>query len=221
MSGENTGTAMPPVVEHSVWHQALAEQHHLENDLAEQAKKVAAARRRLPMTPVQGDYTFTGSDGDVAFADVFDGKRQLVAYHFMFGPDWDHGCPSCTRYMNELGSTFDAYIGERDTRFVLVSRAPYSKLAKHAASNGIQTPWYSCSTAFSEEMEAVNNSFGDVPGFTTFFRDDTAIYRAYRPGSSGEPPVTGDLILHLTPYGMQVNGDDSPHGWPQSFDEQY
>ena len=221
MNVENSTTAMPPVVELHQWQQALAEQQQLENDLAEQAKRVAAARRRLPMTPVQGTYTFTGSEGEVSFADLFDGKQQLVVYHFMFGPDWDAGCPSCTRYMNELGNTFAAYIGERDTRFVLVSRAPYNKLAEHAVANGIETPWYSCATDFSEEMEAVNDSFGDLPGFTTFFRDDATIYRTYRPDSYGEPPVTGDLILHLTPYGMQLNGDDSPQGWPQSFDEEY
>lgn len=221
MNAGNTETAMPPVVELPVWQQALAEQQQLENDLAEQAKKVAAARRRLPMTPVQGNYTFTGPDGDVAFTELFGGKQQLVVYHFMFGPEWDHGCPSCTRYMNELGNTFAAYIGERDTRFVLVSRAAYNKLAEHAANNGIETPWYSCATAFSEEMEAVSDSFGDVPGFTTFFRDDTAIYRTYRPDTYGEPPVTGDVILHLTPFGMQLSGDDSPQGWPQSFEDNY
>ena len=70
-------------------------------------------------------------------------------------------------------------------------------------------------------MDAVNDRFDDLPGFTTFFHDDTAIYRTYRPESSGEPPVTGDLVLHLTPYGMQLNGDDSPQGWPQSFDDTY
>ena len=221
MNVENTKTALPPVVDLPQWKDALTQQHQLERDLADQAKMVAAARRRLPMTPVQGDYTFNGPDGEVAFADLFDGKHQLVAYHFMFGPDWDVGCPSCTRYMNELGSTFAAYIGERDTRFVLVSRAPYDKLAEHAMKSGIETPWYSCATAFSEEMEAVNDRFDDIPGITTFFRDGIAIYRTYRPESSGEPPVTGDLLLHLTPYGMQLKGDDSPQGWPQSFDETY
>ena len=221
MTREITNRAMPRVVDLPEWKEALAEQHQMENDLAEQVKRVAAARRRLPMTRVQDTYTFSGLDGEVAFADLFDGKHQLVVYHFMFGPDWEAGCPSCTRYMNELGSTFAAYIGERDTRFVLVSRAPYDKLADHAMTNGIETPWYSCSTEFSEEMDAVNDRFDDLPGFTTFFRDDTAIYRTYRPESSGEPPVTGDLVLHLTPYGMQLNGDDSPQGWPQSFDDTY
>lgn len=221
MSAELTAMAMPPVVDLPQWQQALAEQQQLESDLAEQAKRVAAARRRLPMTPVQGTYSFVGPEGDVSFAELFDGKQQLVVYHFMFGPDWEQGCPSCTRYMNELGNQFAAYIGERDTRFVLVSRAAYDKLADHAARNNIQTPWYSCPTGFSEEMGAVNDGFGDVPGFTTFFRDDKEIYRTYRPGYDSEPAVTGDLILHLTPWGMQVKGDDSPEGWPQSFNEEY
>lgn len=221
MTVKNTATAIPPIVDLPQWQQALATQQQLESDLAAQAKSVAAARRRLPMTPVQGDYTFTGAKGETSFVELFDGHRQLVAYHFMFGPDWEHGCPFCTRYMKELGNDFAAYIAERDTRFVLISRADYAKLGAHAASTGIETPWYSAPTEFSEEMDAVNDSFGDLPGFTTFFRDDNdVIYRTYRPGGEGEPAVPGDLILHLTPYGMQQNGDDSPEGWPQSFDQE-
>lgn len=77
---------MPPVVDISVWGQAIADQQQLEATLAEHANQVAAASRRLPMTSVQGDYTFTGPEGEVTFPGMFAGKRQLVVYHFMFGP---------------------------------------------------------------------------------------------------------------------------------------
>lgn len=212
-------TPMPPVVDLTAWEQALADQQKLEDDLATQAKQVAAARRRLPMTPVQGNYTFTGPEGKIPFAEVFAGNRQLVMYHFMFGPDWENGCPSCTRYANELGNQFDGYVQERDTRFVLVSRAPFSKLQSYAASTGITTPWYSVSTAFSTEMGTLHPECGDLPGFSTFFRgEDNTVYRTYRPGETAEVMVIGDQILHMTPYGMQLKDDDSPEGWPQSFD---
>lgn len=211
---------MPPVVDHDEWQRSLETQQALERDLVERTKAAAAARRKLPMTPVQGEYTFTGAEGEVSFADLFAGKHQLVVYHFMFGPDWKAGCPSCTQYMKELGNDFAPYIEDRDTRFVLISRADISKLQAHAEANDIATPWYSCSTEFSQEMELLADQPSDLPAFTTFFRDENnVIYRTYRPEMDAEPRVAGDLILHLTPYGLQLKGDDSPEGWPQSFDE--
>lgn len=88
--------AMPPVVDVDTWHAALKEQSQLEDELMEHIRIVAAARRRMPMTPVQGEYTFVGPDGECTFADLFHGHHQLAVYHFMYAPDWKRGCPHCT-----------------------------------------------------------------------------------------------------------------------------
>lgn len=210
----------PDVVPLDEWRTTMDEIERQEDAVFDAYLALAAARRRAPMTSVAGDYTFEGSEGSVSFADLFAGARQLVVYHFMFAPEWDAGCPDCTHFASALGPGINPRIIERDTRFILTSRAPVEKLRAHAAAHGIATPWYSAPREFSEEMGVINDGFGDFPGISVFFRDeDDAIYRTYKAGGraiEAVMPATG--ILRLTPYGMQERGEDSPAGWPQRFD---
>ncbi len=207
----------PDVVDLDTWNNAVAEQRKREDALGEQIAKVNAARKRLPMTPLEGDFNFTDASGEHSLVDLFQGKHQLVVYHFMYGPEWKKGCPLCTRYMSELGNDFAGYIEGRDARFVLVSRAPIETLNAWAAEKGIAAPWYSGSTEFSQATDAIDGD-NDMGGFSVLFRDDdNNIYRTYKPDFSGEIPVTGDLVLQLTPYGRQVTDDEVPEGWPQPF----
>lgn len=207
--------AKPRIVNREEWKAAIAEQRQREEELAAQVHATNAARKRLPMTPVEDNYSFTGVEGEVSLAELFQGKHQLVIYHFMYAPDWETGCRYCTRYMREIGNDFAEYIEERDTRFILVSRAPFEKLSAWAAEWGIDAPWYSGSTAFYELTDMLDPE-SEVAGFTVFFRsDDDTVYQTWSPDDSGELPVTGDLILQLTPYGRQVKEDEAPEGWPQ------
>lgn len=211
---------MPPIVDLETWNTAFEEQAKIEEQLQEHIKIAAAARRRMPMTPVQGDYTFEGPDGEVAFADLFDGHLQLAVYHFMYAPEWSKGCPHCTQYARNLGPGINDELTHRDTRFILTSRAPYEKLSSWANDKRIDTPWYSASTEFSEEMGVINDSFGDFPGITVFFRGDAnTVYRTWRTGElSIEATMPASGILRMVPFGMQEKGEDSPVGWPQRFD---
>jgi predicted dithiol-disulfide oxidoreductase (DUF899 family) len=80
------------------------------------------------MVAIEKEYVFEGPDGKVALADLFDGSRQLIVQHVMFGPDWDRACPGCTAGIYETSDGMRAHLKSRDTNFVLVSRAPQEKL---------------------------------------------------------------------------------------------
>lgn len=213
-------TPMPLIVDRATWDAAVQDEMQAEEALKTQVLAAAAARRKLPMTPVEGDYTFVGEDGEQSFVDLFQGARQLVVYHFMFAPDWPQGCPHCTGFALGQGPGINREIGERDTRYILASRAPYEKLKAWKEEKGISTPWYSAPTGFSEEMGMINDDFGDFPGVSVFFRDDNDnVYRTFKSNEFAvEAIMPASGMLRMTPYGMQEKGEDSPEGWPQVYD---
>ncbi len=212
--------AKPEIVDLATWTAANHQQLDAEDELHARILEAAASRRRLPMTPLSQDYTFTGPEGEIPMADVFGDARQLVVYHFMFAPEWERACPHCTEYATNQGYGINKELNRRDTRYVLVSRAPYEKLAAWAKEKQIPTPWYSVSTEFATEMGQIAEGFGDTPGITVFFKDDDGkIYRSYHTGGQHiESTMPASAILRMTPYGMQERGEDSPKGWPQRFD---
>src|SRR5262249_4663635 len=97
----------------------------------------------LPMVEVEKDYTFEGPQGTVRLADLFEGRPQLIIYHFMFDPSWDEGCPSCTAGTDELSPGFLRHLHQRDASYAMVSRAPLEKLERYKAERGWDIPWYS------------------------------------------------------------------------------
>src|SRR5687767_7892963 len=118
----------PDVVSEREWltqRKALLEQ---EKALTRQLDRVNAARRRLPMVKIEKAYTFDGPHGKATLLDLFEGRRQLVVYHFMFDPAWEKGCPGCTGYVDALGDL--SMLEQRNTSFAMISRAPLAKLEK-------------------------------------------------------------------------------------------
>lgn len=220
MTSNETKLAMPPVVDRETWDSAIQAELKLENELRDKMLELAAERRRLPMTPVVGDYTFVGEEGEQSLADIFQGNRQLVVYHFMFAPDWPKGCPHCTGYARMQGPAMNEVLADRDIRYVLMSRAPYEKLKAWKEEKGITTPWYSVPTEFSWDMGVINDSFGDFPGISVFFRDDdNNVYRSFKTNDFlVETTMPASGFMRMVPYGMQERGEDSPEGWPQNFD---
>ena len=136
--------SLPEIVTRDEWlaaRRALLEQ---EKELTRRRDALSAERRRLPMVEVTEAYRFTGPQGEVGLADLFDGRQQLIVYHFMFGADWEEGCPSCTAGIDELSPGFLEHLHTRDTSFALVSRAPLEKLEAWKAQKGWDhIPWYS------------------------------------------------------------------------------
>lgn len=112
--------AHPAVASEKIWRARRVALLKQEKQLTRMYDRLAAQRRRLPMVKVSKDYRFTGPKGAVSLSKLFEGRKQLIVYHFMFDPTWDAGCPGCTGFVDALGDL--SLLGERNTRFVLISR---------------------------------------------------------------------------------------------------
>ena len=136
--------SLPEIVTRDEWLAARTALLEQEKELTRRRDALSAERRRLPMVEITKDYRFTGPEGEVGLADLFEGRRQLLIYHFMFGPDWEEGCPSCSAGIDELSPGFLDHLHTRDTTFALVSRAPLEKLEAWKAQKGWDhLTWYS------------------------------------------------------------------------------
>ncbi len=231
MATETAQIPHPPIVSQEEW---LAERKKLlahEKELTRQKDRVNAERRRLPMVAVTKQYTFQGPEGKVSLLDLFEGKRQLIVHHFMFGPDWESGCPGCTGHVNAIGDI--SSLDKRDTRYVIVSRAPLEKLEAYKRLKGWRHPWYSSgegdfnfdfNVSFREGVKEAEYNYaqrgredeGEGPGMSVFFRIGDDVYHTYSVYARGLEPITDSYdFLDLTPYGRQEDFEDSPPGWPQ------
>src|ERR1700732_1431155 len=131
----------PRIASEDEW---LAERRKLqthEKDLTKHRDRVSAERRRLPMVKIEKDYVFDGPSGKQSLKDIFEGRRQLIVYHFMFDPAWEKGCPGCTSYATSIGDL--GMLHKCDTNFVMVSRAPLSQLQAYKERQGWRLPWVS------------------------------------------------------------------------------
>lgn len=219
-----TTSPLPPIVSEAEWRSALDEQIAHEKAHTRERDRLNAARRRLPMTEVRADYVFEGPQGEVTLLDLFEGRRQLIVYHFMFGPDWEAGCDGCSWVVDAM--THPAHLNARDTSLVLVSRAPLEKLQRYQARMGWQHPTWvsSLNGSFNQDMgvtscncHAPDTDRGERHGISVFLRDGERVFRTYFSGKRGVEYL-GSLwtYLDLTPYGRQETWEESPPGWPQT-----
>ena len=236
-----TAIPHPPVVAEQEWHKARLALLDLEKRLTKLKDQVNAERRRLPMVRIEKPYAFEGHSGQIKLLELFEGRRQLIVYHFMFDPDWDAGCPGCTSFVDSLGDL--STLLARDTTFALVSRAPLAKLLAYKKSKGWTVPWYSsfgsdfnydfhvthdASVAPIEynyqglsELEARRGGPGSVKGedhgLSVFFQFGGEVFHTYSTYARGVESLTDSYaLLDVTPYGRQEDFEDSPEGWPQS-----
>lgn len=221
----------PPIVSEDEWRAERLKLLVHEKELTRLKDKVNAERRRLPMVKVEKEYTFDGPEGKVSLLDLFQGKTQLIVHHFMFAPEWEKGCPGCTGHVDAIGDL--SLLNERDTRYVIVSRAPLAKLETYKAQKGWSLPWYSSGESDfnydyhvsfrAGEKDAQYNyaprgreDEGEGPGMSVFFRIGDDVYHTYSVYARGLEPITDTYaFLDLTPYGRQEDFEDSPAGWPQ------
>jgi predicted dithiol-disulfide oxidoreductase (DUF899 family) len=131
----------PPVVSHQEWLTARKKLLAREKEFTRQRDVLNAERRRLPMTEVGKRYLFEGRDGKASLLELFEGRGQLLVYHFMFDPDWDEGCPTCSFLVDNVGHL--AHLHARDTTLALVSRAPLAKIEPFRQRMGWTVPWFS------------------------------------------------------------------------------
>jgi predicted dithiol-disulfide oxidoreductase (DUF899 family) len=207
--------AMPEIVSRSEWQEARAALLAREKEATRALDALAAERRRLPMVRLERDDSFEGPAGAVRLVDIFEGRRQLAVYHFMFGPGETHPCTGCSSFTDNIGSL--AHLHARDTSFALMSRAPFAELDAYRRRMGWDLPWYS---SFGSDFNAVLGLTVDgreTFGFNVYLRDGDDVYQTYSTAARGVDRLRFDFnVLDLTPYGRQEEWEDSPAGWPQT-----
>jgi predicted dithiol-disulfide oxidoreductase (DUF899 family) len=221
---------LPEVVSREEWLAARRELLAKEKEVTRARDRVNADRRRLPMVRIDKPYEFHGPDGTVRLLDLFDGRPQLVMHHFMFGPDWDEGCSSCSSAADGIGNLRQLHV--RSTTLVAVSRAPYPKLAAYRERMGWAFPWYSSyGSDFNYDFHATlddrvtpvlvylrteaelaqagtpwtaDERGTEVPGISAFLQVDGEVFHTYSTFGRGiEEFHNGYQYLDLTALGRQ------------------
>jgi predicted dithiol-disulfide oxidoreductase (DUF899 family) len=216
--GENP-MCHPQIVSREEWQRARDQLLVKEKAATRAQDALAAERRRLPMVRIEKDYVFEGPDGKVSLSDLFEGRRQLIIYHFMFAPDVDGwpsaGCPGCSMVVDNIGHL--AHLHARDTSFALVSRAPLANLESYKKRMGWTVPWFSSAgTDFNDDF-GLTTAEGETFGLSVFLRDRDSVFHTYFTTSRGvEVLDTNFTLLDMTPFGRQEEWEDSPAGWPQT-----
>jgi len=214
-SGEN----LPPIVPLAEW-QAAREKLLVNEKTATRARDaLAAERRRLPMVLIDKAYLFDGEHGKVSLLDLFDGRRQLILYHFMFAPGvggWPSAaCEGCSWYADNIGNL--SHLRARDTNLVLVSLAPLQNIQLYKKRMGWTIPWFSSSESDFNKDFGVTTDKGEESGTSVFLRDGDNVFRTYFTTARGDEALGSFwTFLDLTPFGRQEDWEDSPEGRPQT-----
>lgn len=209
-------TAFPDIVSDEQWQKALDQLLVKEKELTRARDALNAARRRMPIREITKTYSFQGQNGSLSLLDMFEGRRQLIVYHFMYGPNAKAGCEGCSWVRDAM--THPAHLHARDTTFVMISRAALDKLMDYQQRMQWNSPipWYSSlGSDFNYDFGATSDE-GEEHGVSVFIRDENRIYQSYFLGDRGvEYLGTQWSYLDLTPFGRQETWEDSPAGWPQ------
>jgi len=229
--------SLPRIAGRDEWLAARKDLLAKEKELTTQRDALNADRRNLPMVELEKHYTFGGPSGTVGLADMFDGRPQLIVYHFMFDPEWEDGCPSCSAGTDELSPGFLEHLHTRDTSYAMVSRAPLAKLECWKAKKGWALPWYSSfGTDFNydfgvtidesvapgrynfrtkEEWDAMDPDFFasdqpfEMPGRSCFLQVDGRVFHTYSQYARGLESTGGSYyFLDLTALGRQEEWEE-------------
>jgi predicted dithiol-disulfide oxidoreductase (DUF899 family) len=201
---------LPQVVSTTEWQAARDSLLAKEKEATRARDALAAERRRLPMVRFDKDYVLEGPDGKASLLDLFDGRRQLIVYHFMWLGRHEH-CSGCSLFADNVGHL--AHLHARDTSFVLVSPGPLAEIEPFKRRMGWTIPW------FSSLCSDFNADCGITTGFglSVFLRDGEDVYRTYFTSGRGVEALGSNwTFLDLTPLGRQEEWEDSPAGRPQT-----
>ena len=230
----------PPhrVVTREEWLEARTALLAREKEHTRQRDELARQRLELPWVRVDKTYRFQTPRGEETLADLFRGKSQLLVYHFMFGPGWEEGCPSCSLICDHVDGAL-AHLEARGVSFTAVSRAPLAKLEAFQRRMGWRFPW-----ASSQESE-FNFDFGvsftkqqlaqgkvtynyreeeafveDLPGISAFSKDTAGrVYHTYSTyARGGEPPIGAYAWLDYAPLGRNEDGLGFTMSWVRHHD---
>ena len=222
------------VVGHDEWVAARKDFLGQEKEFTRMRDDLNRRRRELPWEPVEKNYAFDGANGKETLSDLFDGRSQLVVYHFMFSPEWDAGCPHCSFWADNFNDVI-VHMNHRDTSMVAISRAPFAKLDAYRRRMGWSFKWlssggndfnddYGVSFHPEDEKKPVYN-YGRVPGFSdregtsVFYKDaDGRLFHTYSAYARGIDMMnTAYHYIDLTPKGRDEG--DQPQSWVRRHDE--
>ena len=230
-------TQQHKVVAHNEWIEARKQLLLKEKEFTRLRDELSQQRRDLPWEAVTKDYAFEGPNGKQTLAELFEGRSQLVVYHFMFGPDWDAGCPHCSRWADNFNGII-VHLNHRDVTMVAVSHAPYAKLATYLKRRGWTFKWLSSAgsdfnfdfrVSFTPEEMAAKKAFynfrmqdpeaSEREGISVFFKDSAGrVFHTYSAYARGIDMMNVDYhYLDLVPKGRDEAGR-GPY-WVRRHDE--
>ena len=213
----------PPIVSRDEWTNARKRLLVKEKEFNRQRDALSAERRKLPMEEITKEYVFQAPEGRRTLADLFQGKRQLLVYHFMFDPDHSEGCPSCSFVADNFAGSL-VHLAARDTAFAVISRAPLEKIERFKKRMGWSFPWLSSfGTDFNYDFQvtldknhteynyapvsaqpANRPQEGEREGLSVFLRDGERLFHTYSTYQRGLDPLLNTYnFLDLTPHGRQ------------------
>jgi predicted dithiol-disulfide oxidoreductase (DUF899 family) len=227
------------VVSHEEWLKARRDLLVKEKEFTRLRDELSQRRRELPWEAVDKNYVFEGPHGKQALTDLFEGRSQLVIYHFMFDPSWDAGCPHCSFWADNFNGTI-VHLNQRDTTMIAVSHAPYGKLAAYEKRMAWNFKWLSSfGTDFNFDYhvsftpEEIRNKTAfynfaiqptpgtDAPGVSVFYRDQSGrVFHTYSAYARGIDLLNAAYnYLDLTPRGRDEAGQKNPQFWVRRRDE--
>jgi len=228
----------PKVVTRAEWLAARKQHLNKEKQFTRLRDQLSAERRGLPWVRLDQPYVFEGAQGKVAFADLFDGRSQLIVYHFMLAPDWEAGCKSCSYLADHFDGSL-VHLAHRDVTLVAVSRAPFAKIAAFKERMGWRFNWVSSygndfnrdfHVSFTkDEMASRKVSYNyeeqefpseEAPGLSVFYKDATGdVFHTYSTYARGLDILVGTYnFLDLVPKGRDEDGLAFSMSWVRHHD---
>ena len=238
VTDEPTDPAAHPVVSREEWLTARRALLIREKAHTRERDELASARKALPWVRIEKPYRFEGAQGPASLADLFGGRDQLLVYHFMFGPEWEEGCPSCSLIADHVDGALP-HLAARGVAFAAVARAPYARLAAFRTRMGWRFPWFSShGSDFNQDFHVsaspaersagtVDYNFQsspfqveDLPGMSAFARDASGrVFHTYSAYARGlESPIGTYAWLDLAPRGRDEDGLAFTMAWVRHHD---
>jgi predicted dithiol-disulfide oxidoreductase (DUF899 family) len=206
-------SALPVVVERAVFQAELEALRVREKAHTRQGDAIAAARRRLPMVEVDCGLSLIGSDGPCTLLDAFEGRRQLIAYYFMWhtGEPATRQCEGCTWVTTQV--TELSYLHSRDITYAVFCQGPYDESSRYRDFMGWKVPWYSALPSLDQLLVGRHVGMMHV---VCYVRDGARVFETYWTTLRGVEAMDYSYhLMDLTVYGRQEAWEDSPPGWPQ------
>jgi predicted dithiol-disulfide oxidoreductase (DUF899 family) len=224
--GKRPSTKKHKIVAHNQWMAARKALLAKEKKFTKLRDQLSAQRRALPWEKVEKQYVFEGPDGRQTLAELFDGRSQLIVYHFMFGPDWNAGCPHCSHWADNFNGVI-VHLNQRDVTMVAVSRAPLAKLMAYRQRMGWSFKWLSSlgsefnfdyGVSFTPEETARKKALynyvlqdpevSEREGVSVFYKDAAgAVFHTYSTYARGIDMMNVDYnFLDLVPKGRDEGG---------------